>query len=302
MLPALSIIHPLVDACSIGVLAAGGITWQRVIAYNAIAFALQLPLGAVLDEFPRLSRAGFLLGVSLAFAAAVSAAFGAAGWCVLAAACIGNALFHLTAGKHVLEAGSGRSGPIGLFISTGALGLMAGQLWAERAVHVALPVFAAALAVCTAVCAKRCSTLNGREVPPNHQPVGGMFLPAAILAGLFALIAWRSWAAIFAGGRSAASGAALMGVAAAVTWAGKAAGGYLAERAGRWRVTAVSVCGSALLAFACSPENAAAWLTLLFVAQLATGPVLSLVYERMGGRGGTAFGFNCLGLFAGSMA
>ncbi len=88
---------------------------------------------------------------------------------------------------------------------------------------------------------------------------------------------------------------------AVVTWGGKAVGGYLAERIGRWTVTAASVCGSVTMAFACSPQNVLAWLALLFVAQLATGPVISLVYDNMGKRGGAAFGLNCLGLFAGSL-
>ena len=49
------------------------------------------------------------------------------------------------------------------------------------------------------------------------------------------------------------------------------------------------------------PEQAALWLALLFVAQLATGPVLSLMYDKSGGASGTAFGLNCLGLFTGSL-
>lgn len=47
---------PLVDACSVSVLVAGGMTWERVIAYNALAFALQLPLGVLLDVWPRIRQ------------------------------------------------------------------------------------------------------------------------------------------------------------------------------------------------------------------------------------------------------
>ena len=128
MLPILTIMHPLVDACSMGVLAVGGMAVERILLYNALAFALQLPLGVVADARPRLSAAGFSLGVGLVCAATLAAALGAGGWGVLSAACFGNALFHLTAGKHVLDAHGGRSGPAGLFISTGALGLLAGRL------------------------------------------------------------------------------------------------------------------------------------------------------------------------------
>ena len=292
------------------VLVAGGISWERVIVYNALAFALQLPLGMLMDEWPRFTRFGFFFGTGMAFAAAVAAALGLGGWGVLAVACVGNALFHLTAGKHVLESYGGRAGPIGLFISTGALGLMAGQVWAAQTVGLCLMVFAAALGACVAVAAAcgafampgrprqarllQCGTLGERALP------GGV--PILILVGLFVLIAWRSWAGLFAGGRSAGGTTLLMLVGAVVTFVGKVAGGYLGERVGCWKVTAFSVAGSAALAFICEPAWIVPWLVLLFVAQLATGPVLSLVYEKMERRGGTSFGLNCLGLFMGSLA
>jgi len=313
MLPILTITHPLVDACSMSVLAAGGMSWSRILLYNAVAFALQLPLGVVLDVRPGLVRGGFVAGTCLVCAATLAAAFGANGWGVLVAVCFGNAIFHLTAGKHVLEAHGGRSGPIGLFISTGALGLLAGKLGVEHAAAASLPSFAALLAACVVVAGRdvgwRASTgetpvapVVGRGVlnaPPSTS--GTLVVPVVVLAGLFALVAWRSWAGLEATRLTAAEGMSLVLAGAAVTWGGKAAGGYLADRLGRWAVIAVSVCGSAALAFACSPQNALAWLVLLFVAQLATGPVLSLVYDRMVGKGGTAFGLNCLGLFAGSL-
>lgn len=142
----------------------------------------------------------------------------------------------------------------------------------------------------------------GEALPATPLSEGGTFLlEIAGMVGLFLLVAWRSWAGLAAGRISAGQGMSLLLVGAAVTWCGKAAGGYLAERIGRWRVTAASVCGSAALAFLCPPDNAAAWMALLFVAQLATGPVLSLLYDRTGRRGGMAFGLNCLGLFTGSL-
>ena len=311
MLPILTITHPLVDACSMSVLAAGGMSWSRILVYNAVAFALQLPMGVVLDARPGLVRGGFVAGTCLVCAATLAAAFGANGWGVLVAVCFGNAIFHLTAGKHVLEAHGGRSGPIGFFISTGALGLLAGKLGVEHAAAASLPVFAALLAACVVVAGRDVGWRTSKGETPV-VPVGGTrscasatgetpVVPVVILAGLFVLVAWRSWAGLEATRLTATEGLSLVLAGAAVTWGGKAVGGYLAERLGRWTVTGASVCGSAALAFACSPQNALAWLVLLFVAQLATGPVLSLVYERLDGKGGTAFGMNCLGLFAGSL-
>ena len=308
MLPLFTIIHPLVDACSVSVLVAGGMTWERVIAYNALAFALQLPLGVLLDVWPRWGRGGFFLGTGMIWVASVLAIMGFGGWGVLAVACVGNALFHLTAGKRVLETHGGRAGPIGLFISTGALGLTAGQVWAAQAAGVCLLVFAGALGVCVVVAALATGKMPvvpwvGRGVLDAPLSTGKMpVAPGVILVGLFGLIAWRSWAGLFASGRSAGGCALMMLAGAAVTFAGKVAGGYLAERVGCWKVTALSVIGSAALVFFCEPEWIVPWLLLLFIAQLATGPVLSLVYEKMDRRGGTSFGLNCLGLFMGSLA
>ena len=295
MLARLTIVHPLVDACSLCVLLAGGMTWERVLAYNFLAFALQLPLGVALDAWPGLTRRCFALGCGLVCAAACASAAGAHGWFVLAVACVGNALFHLTAGKQVLDAHGGRSGPIGLFISTGALGLLAGRLAMERWAALALPLFAVALAICSTAAWRR-DGWRGVTDETAAVPRFGIL----VLAGLFALIAWRRWAGLEATRLSAAAGMAVLLAGAAATWGGKAAGGYLAERLGRWPTLAASVCGSVVLAWACAPEAVAAWIVLLFVAQLATGPVLSLVYDNLGRRSGTAFGLNCLGLFAGS--
>ena len=300
MLPFFTILHPLVDACSVSVLVAGGMTWERVIAYNAIAFALQLPIGVLMDELPQFMRGGFLIGTGLTLVAAVLSAFGFGGWTILVSACVGNALFHLTAGKHVLDVYDGRGGPIGLFISTGALGLMAGQVWAAKTAALCLWGFAAALAVGIVAAARAWE--SPRITPAPAQNDRGAILQKLVLVGLVVLIAWRSWAALLAGGRSTEAGAVLMLVGAAVTCVGKVTGGYLAERLGRWKVTAVSIVGSAALAFLCEPSWMAAWLALLVIAQLATGAVLSLVYEKVARRGGMAFGLNCLGLFAGGMA
>lgn len=74
MLLLFTIAHPLVDACSLSVLIAGGMTWQRVIAYNAMAFALQLPMGLVADARPEWVRGGFFLGVAMTVGAALAAA------------------------------------------------------------------------------------------------------------------------------------------------------------------------------------------------------------------------------------
>lgn len=308
LLDVFTVAHPLVDACSFAVLIAGGMTWPRIIAYNAIAFALQLPIGLLADAHPEFLRRGYFFGTLLVVVAALGAAFGGTGWTVLAAACIGNALFHLTAGKDVLETHAGRSAPIGLFISTGALGLLAGRLGMARCAALVLPGFALALAgvlIWTVLRLRQPHLRSLMRTPPATPPTSlsrDGALAAGVLLGLFLLVSWRSWAGLKAGYLSSGQGTAMLLAGAAVTWAGKVLGGLLARPFGRGPVTALSVCGSAALAFVCPPDLAVAWLALLFVAQLATGPVLSLLYDRSGHRGGLAFGLNCLALFLGSLA
>ena len=309
MLPLFTILHPLVDACSVTVLVVGGMSWQRVLAYNALAFATQFPLGVALDVRPGLVRGAFAASVALTLAGVGLCACGVAP-AALVLACVGNALFHLTAGKSVLDAHGGRGGPIGLFISTGALGLFAGMKLAGGHGPWCCLGFGVALAAAGAWGMVRWRGRTGARPSPKEAAGragcmdGRGFCPSVgmlILLGLFALVAWRSWAGLTAGEMTNGAGLAFACAGAAVTWAGKAAGGWLGDRFGRWWVTAVSVVGSLSLCFLCRPEQMAAWLTLLFVSQLATGPVLSLMYDRSCGAGGTAFGLNCLALFMGSL-
>lgn len=292
-----TILHPLVDACSVTVLMVGGFTWERAIIYNVIAFAFQFPIGVLLDARPQWVRSGFGLSIVLTLAGAAYCAFGIGGWIPLVSACLGNALFHLSAGKHILDAHGGHGGPIGLFISTGALGLVAGLKLAGAHGLACCIGFGSALAVFAACAWLR---IAFKTVPPMMISVRGL-AGYAILVGLFCLVAWRCWAGLLVSRMSGSSGFILAAVGAAVTLAGKAVGGYAGDRFGRWKTTVVSVAGSLSLCFFCKPEQIAAWFILLFVAQLATGPVLSLLYEKSGQAGGTAFGINCFGLFAGSV-
>lgn len=321
----LTFLHPLVDFCSVAVLATGGITFERWLAYNALAFALQFPLGVALDARPRWVKGALVASLALTLAGVGLCACGCAGdgaarvralplgSAALVLACVGNALFHLSAGKTVLDAHEGKGGPIGLFISTGALGLFAGMKLAGGYGLWCCLGFGAALAVTGAAAVLRINS-DSSEAPLTFRSVrsvsgvsdkigvgNGRRIGWLILFGLFALVAWRSWAGLLAGGITNAAGLGFALAGAAVTWAGKAAGGYLGDRIGRWIVTTVSVVGSLSLCFLCRPEQAALWLALLFVAQLATGPVLSLMYDKSGRAGGTAFGLNGLALFTGSL-
>lgn len=240
MLPLFTILHPLVDACSVTVLVMGGMPWQRVLAYNALAFALQFPLGVALDACPQLVKGAFVASLVLTLTGVGFCACGAGG-AALVLACVGNALFHLSAGKAVLDAHEGKGGPIGLFISTGVLGLFAGMklaggygLWCCLGFGVALAAVGAAAALRINSDSSEASLTfrRIRSVSAVSDEIGvgnGRRVGWLILFALFALVAWRSWAGLLAGGMTNAAGLGFALAGAAVTWAGKAAGGYLGD-------------------------------------------------------------------------
>lgn len=295
MVSLLTIIHPLVDACSVSVLVSGGVTWEKVLCYNAIAFAMQFPLGIFFDAYPMLVRGGFGISIISTLMGVGACAFEIGGCLSLVFACLGNAMFHLCAGKSVLDASGGKGGPVGLFISTGAIGLFVGMKLATTYALWCSVGFGISLAVLGFLAWRKNAFAVSRPVFLSVRNIAGWVL----LGGLFALVVWRSWTGMLAGGMTSSASFFFASAGAVVTWAGKAVGGYVGDRYGRWMTIVVSAIGSVALCFAFSPQQMVAWLVLLFVAQLATGPVLSLMYDQTGKAGGTSFGLNCLGLFCG---
>jgi len=103
-------------------------TYAIVVGYDLIAFAVQLPLGLLVDKV-NAPRVASIAGVVLS-AMAVLSATGRAD-VTMGLAGIGNALFHVGAGGVVLANARGRAAPAGLFVAPGSLGLGLG-LWLEH--------------------------------------------------------------------------------------------------------------------------------------------------------------------------
>lgn len=295
MLAIFTVLHPLVDALSVSVLWLGTREWEAFLAYNFCAFALQLPLGIVLDAWPRAVKGAFAAGMAMVAVSGILALCGHSEMPVICFCCLGNALFHLTAGKLVLDRANGRGGPIGLFISTGAVGLLAGKTLATDHGAILLPLLSMLILAGGIVALRQVPFAAARRCELRGVTMYGW----CMAGGLLAFVAWRSWVSLTAGAAGGTMPILLAGVAA--TWAGKAVGGYLGERLGDWRVVAASGAGSALLWLGAGLSSSMAGLAVIFLAQLATGPALALAYRATGRASGTAFGLNCLGIFAGSL-
>ncbi len=93
------------------------------LGYNLLAFVTQSPIGILIDKYnaPKLflsvSAVFLFLGYALSGIALLSVAFIG----------LGNSTFHVAGGKHVTDKSGNDISHLGIFVSTGALGLFLGQ-------------------------------------------------------------------------------------------------------------------------------------------------------------------------------
>lgn len=177
--------HACVDALCILTVMNGGeagniaALCRDVLVYNILAFAMQPLAGLCVDG--RGKRGTFIsVALVLVMASAVpfmprALALGLAG--------VGNALFHVATGAEVLERSPGKMGPLGLFVSTGALGVALGNAYSGAGVRLALQAGAALLLVWNV---RRSESPVPESVEPDIVPLSvPFFMGKSGLAGLY---------------------------------------------------------------------------------------------------------------------
>jgi FSR family fosmidomycin resistance protein-like MFS transporter len=134
----LSMSHFFVDFLCTALLAArldtpdAGSILMLAILYNGLAFAFQLPLGALgdlLDQRRIFAASGCLL-------VAVGSFLSSATFMCLCIG-LGNALFHVGGGREALQKSEGKAAAVGRFVAPGAVGIFLGPrlthlLWLRR--------------------------------------------------------------------------------------------------------------------------------------------------------------------------
>ena len=298
-----AILHFLVDGlCAFamfGTFSAGENWYLNVLLYNFCAFALQMPLGVVLDGLNRRKclrkcepAFGFaLVGVLLTFLGTVTHPV------ILG---IGNALFHLGGGVgtiHEDEEKGWRGRGLGVFVAPGALGLYLGTLVAKGEVipMPALLILIGLVAVgCLGWCYRRMNTQ--KKIPAiaaeNSPEKEGFFL----LIGCLAVVILRSYIGM-AVGFSWKSTILAGTVAVLAVVLGKVAGGFAAAGIGMRRTVVLSLLLSALC-FLFS-ENMVAGVPALFLFNMTMPITLYMLVRRLKGLTGFAFGLLTFGLFLG---
>jgi FSR family fosmidomycin resistance protein-like MFS transporter len=270
------------------------ITW--IVVYDMLAFALQAPLGALADRqsgHRRLAGLG-LLGLGLALLAGPLTPRACA-----ALAGIGNALFHVGAGAHVLQSSGRRAREIGLFIGPGSIGLAAGIALARNGrgagSDLVLPLVLAALAVAWTLPRRGRSSIGAPAVAAatgasrTAFACGLLLLTVLVrsLAGDTLVHGWRE--------RSATLVLAL----ALAACAGKMLGGVVADRLGWVSTAAGGLVLAAPLAAAGlhDPASAVAGMLLLQSTTPLTVKALHLLLPQ---RAGLSFGLASVALLLGA--
>lgn len=277
-----SMLHLLVDGvCAWAMLGRFAGDYTGILVYNFCAFALQLPIGAVLDRLARkrLPLVTASVGCALTLLGALThpALLG-----------IGNALFHVGGGVDVIRDDCRRKlrgQALGIFVAPGALGLYLGTLAASGGMT--LPLLPAAVLMTLLLLPIR-SPGEIIPEPPDRSP-GGLVLAC------FAVVVLRSHVGMAASFPWKSGALALAAVLAVVL--GKTAGGVLAARFGAKRVTLVSLTAAAVCyALADIP---AFGLAALLCFNMTMPLTLYALWRRFPAYPGACFGALTLALFLG---
>lgn len=257
----------------------------NLLIYNFCAFALQMPLGALLDLLRRekLPKLWAILG------AALTVVGGMIHPMVLG---LGNALFHVGGGMDIIAEDfekdrGGRN--LGIFVAPGAVGLFLGTgLGKTGGTQFAMIAGAATLA------ALSFALLYRKREHRYDLPEGGS---GSLLLSLccFALVILRSFVGLTVVFSWKSGSLALLAVVAVAL--GKAAGGFLSARFGMDK----TICGSLLASALCFllGERTVFGLAALFCFNMSMPVTLYLLARKLPRMSGFSFGLLTFGLFLG---
>lgn len=276
--------------------------------YNFFAFALELPLGVLLDRICEKNK-GSLKGYSWTGIAGIFlvllALYGDIPlWLGVFLAGFGNAAFHVGTGALVLAVFPEKIWPSGLFVSSGALGICLGKLLSGKTgmkiamgIMLSLLFSTAVLGEATGKKKKKCREIQREKVPMATKGIlpETAFDLLSVLC-IFMTVVLRSYqgmALSFPWNQTVKTGLILAGATAA----GKLAGGIGADLTGMKKTVALSLgLGGILLLQPSSMWSGTAG-TLLF--NMTMPITLVLLYRTFPKWPGISFGLLTFALFIG---
>ncbi len=288
-----SVLHFLVDGvCAFAMATAfANDGYEKFLIYNFCAFALQMPMGAVLDGMTLCSKKNYsmitaIFGVVLTIAGAFvhPALLG-----------IGNALFHVGAGVSVIreDYAKGWSGQaLGIFVAPGALGLFLGAQLAPKSSGIGFWLGTAFVMLMLSAWVWKKEPKYLKSVDNSERKAGSI----GLLVFCFVIVVLRSYVglAVDFPWKSTVF-ASTIGVLAVVL--GKMAGGIVAARVGQWKTMVIAL-ALAIVAYSFHVQMAPGVLAL-FLLNMTMPITLYLLVDNWRGLPGFSFGLLTFGLFLG---
>ena len=281
--------HFAVDLCCFIALYSGAVGSARaalwVLVYNALAFGLQTPLGALADGFDDVRP---LAALGLGLVALGTLAQGRFLACVLLLG-VGNALFHVSGAVATLRDRPGDALRAGVYVAPGALGVACGILSAgpdglSRAMCVLLLLVCVLTILAVGPGAPRGVAV--RETPREPLPLG-----AGALMLCLAAVGVRSFAGF------SADLPKLLFLGALASFAGKLLGGMAGRKLG-WNALSLLCVGVGGLIMAFFPGARIIYVGVLLF-NFAMPLTLAAVMKSLPGHAGLGFGLTTLALLLG---
>lgn len=264
------------------------------LCYNATAFGLQFLLGALADKkrlpLGSIGAALCLIALAVKFSSVLA----------LALCALGNAAFHAGGGASVLKKSGGRSADGGIFVSTGALGVFAGTYLGKQGAAPLIP-FLLIISAFAAAAAAETADIKLKPGYPEYiaRSASGSLPLAAVLSAVLAAVLIRSYGGAVMPAEWKTDGfSAFVFVLAA--FAGKAAGGIIADLLGAKNTAAAALLISAALGVAAGESMATGALAVFFF-NVPMAITLSAAADRLSSNEGLAFGLTTLCLLLGAM-
>lgn len=302
-----SLMHAVVDmSCAVlfsTVAVKAGLTPVQaaigIVVYDIVAFALQLPFGAIADRWNKNALVSAIGCILIALAFGIQGTGIAA--CVVAG--LGNALFHVGGGIDVLNISEGKASLPGAYVATGAMGLYLGTkaeyLSLTRWMMVIALIASAGLLVWVYRKAKR-------DYKINNAPCTLRFHPERVSTGAFVVVGCLLLTICVRGGLGLAMnfpwnnsfGIGLISVSAVVL--GKAIGGIVGDRFG-WLRTAVTSLGASAVLFFFAYDSMVCGLLALVLFNMTMPITLTALANLFPNRKGAAFGATTFALVGGAL-
>lgn len=247
-------------------------------AYNILAFLTQSPIGMLIDKY---NKPKAFLAVSIC---AMVVGYLFSGFWVVSVTLVGisNSLFHVAGGKYVTDKSGNDISHLGIFVSTGAIGLCIGQRYTSLA---CLPyIFFAVLVVCGLVFILS-EQEESKSFAQEYESSDGVKI--AFVAVLLVVLI-RSFV-----GKAVKSDFALIEheflLIAIATALGKASGGILSKILGIKETTIVSMTVAALC-FTLGTGNVYTFVLGVFAFNFSMPVTLYFANILLKGKEGFAFG------------